>query len=318
MGLSLRIGHPPCLQLPLRPGVHMAFTRVSCDEVEHGLMKPLPREDAFIFCLQLRGYSNLELWLDGRSAPMPPSPSRTFSFFDLNHQPVVNLRDPFDSLHFYVPRAALDAVAAEEGRTVGEIQLGTGAVLDDPIIWHIGAALLPALDRPEQFDQLFLEHVAVGTIAHLAQRYGPSSKTDAVSFRGGLSPRQERRVKELLMSRLDGATSLDEIARECGVSRSHLARAFKRSTGQTPHRWLLARRIERACELLRDSRLPLAEISTRCGFADQSHFTRVLRSALGESPGKWRREHIAALGHRPLGGLPLGPPAFEAAGAERG
>jgi len=295
----------------------MAFTRVTCEAVEHGLMKPLPREDAFIFSLQLRAYSKLELWLDGRSVPMPPSQSRAFSFFDLNRQPVVNLRDPFDSLHFYVPRAALDAVAAEEGRTVGEIQLSSGAALDDPIVWHIGAALLPALERPEQFDQLFLEHVAVGTIAHLAQRYGPPSKTDAVSFRGGLSPRQERRVKELLLSRLDGALSLDEIARECGVSRSHLARAFKRSTGQTPHRWLLARRIERACELLRDSRLPLAEISTRCGFADQSHFTRVLRSALGESPGKWRRENIAALGQRPLGRLPLGSPAFETAVAER-
>jgi AraC-like DNA-binding protein len=295
----------------------MAFTRVTCDEVEHGMMNPLPREDAFIFCLQLRGYYNLELWLDGRHVPMPASPSRSFSFFDLNRQPVVNLRDPFDSLHFYVPRAALDAVAAEEGRTLGEIQLETGAALEDPIVWHIGAALLPALERPEQFDQLFLEHVAVGTIAHLAQRYGAPSKTDAERFRGGLSPRQERRVKELLMSRLDGAMSLEEIARECGVSRSHLARAFKRSTGQTAHRWLLARRIERACELLRDARLPLAEISTRCGFADQSHFTRVLRSALGESPGKWRRENIAALGHRPVGRPALGAAQLEAAGAAR-
>jgi AraC family transcriptional regulator len=173
-------------------------------------------------------------------------------------------------LHLYVPRAALDAVAAEEGRTVGEIQLADGAAVDDPIIRHIGAALLPALERPEQFDQLFLEHVAVGTIAHLAQRYGPPPKVDAVRLRGGLSPRQERQVKELLLSRLDGETSLEEIARECGVSRSHLARAFKRSTGQTPHRWLLDRRIERACQLLRDSRLPLAEISTRCGFADHA------------------------------------------------
>jgi hypothetical protein len=114
MAASLRIGPPPCLQLPLRPGVHMAFTRVACDQVEHGLMRPLPREDAFIFSLQLRGYSSLELWLDGRSVPMPPSPSGSFSFFDLNRQPIVNLRDPLRQLASV--RAASSAGRGRGGR----------------------------------------------------------------------------------------------------------------------------------------------------------------------------------------------------------
>ena len=88
---------------------------------------------------------------------------------------------------------------------------------------------------------------------------------------------------------LDGDISVMVLARACGLSTKHFSRAFRQSTGLPPHQWLLQRRIDKAKQLLRDSRSPLAEVAADCGFADQSHFTRVFTRAVGISPGQWRR-----------------------------
>src|SRR6185436_18144716 len=107
--------------------------------------------------------------------------------------------------------------------------------------------------------------------------------------RGGLSSRHERRAKELLRQNLGGNITLDQLAAECGLSIRHFARAFRESTGVPPHRWLLLQRVEQAKELLRRSAQPLVDIALACGFADQSHFTRVFTAVMGASPGNWRR-----------------------------
>ena len=93
----------------------------------------------------------------------------------------------------------------------------------------------------------------------------------------------------MLAADLSGQTSLHDIAEACGLSTSYFSRAFKTSTGLTPHSWLQARRIDRALALLLDNRLSLAEVGLRSGFSDQSHFTRVFKSVTGETPGASRR-----------------------------
>jgi len=66
-------------------------------------------------------------------------------------------------------------------------------------------------------------------------------------------------------------------------------RAFRRTTGLPPHRWLLRHRVEKAKALLRESALPLHDVALECGFADQSHLTRVFTRWAGQAPGTWRR-----------------------------
>ncbi len=87
---------------------------------------------------------------------------------------------------------------------------------------------------------------------------------------------------------LDGAISITDVASACGLSTDHFIRAFRRRMRTTPHRWLVERRVERARLLLRGSG-SLAEIALACGFADQSHFTRVFTRMVGCPPGAWRR-----------------------------
>jgi transcriptional regulator GlxA family with amidase domain len=95
--------------------------------------------------------------------------------------------------------------------------------------------------------------------------------------------------KREICSRLDQAVPLAELARAVNVSPGHFVRAFKQSTGQPPHRWLVEQRIEKARQLLVNTSLSLAEIALACGFSDQSHFARAFSRAMHTSPSAWRR-----------------------------
>jgi AraC family transcriptional regulator len=124
--------------------------------------------------------------------------------------------------------------------------------------------------------------------AHVAQSYGgmqPATRP----LRGGLAPWQARRATEILTTNLDGGVPLKEVAKECHLSMSHFSHAFRVTMGVAPHKWLLMRRVEVAKEKLRDSRLPLSDVALACGFADQSHLTKVFTRSVGLSPGAWRR-----------------------------
>ena len=97
------------------------------------------------------------------------------------------------------------------------------------------------------------------------------------------------RFKCLRRRVFDGRLPIKEVARECHLSVSHFSRAFRHSMGVAPHSWLLTRRVEAAKEKLRDDRLTLSDVALACGFADQSHLTRVFTRIVGISPGVWRR-----------------------------
>ena len=158
----------------------------------------------------------------------------------------------------------------------------------DPVVHHLGICLNTARSRPSEMSPVCADHIASALEAYLKHTHKIVSLPPPAS-RGGLAPWQLRRAKEMLVSRLDEPISLAELARACKLSPSHFARAFRQTTGQPPHRWLMEQRIEKAKQLLVDSTLSLAQIAWTCGFADQSHFTRVFAQLVQSSPGQWRR-----------------------------
>jgi len=107
--------------------------------------------------------------------------------------------------------------------------------------------------------------------------------------RGGLTPHQLRSVTAHMRGRLDRRVAIAELAAVVGLSESWFAHAFKHSTGQTPHRWQMQMRIDRARALLEDRGLTLAAVADATGFADQAHLTRAFRSLTGTTPAAWRR-----------------------------
>ena len=97
------------------------------------------------------------------------------------------------------------------------------------------------------------------------------------------------RVIDRLEADLAQAPGLTELARDCGLHPSHLARAFRQARGETVGDYVRRRRVEQAEQALVCSDLPLAEIAASAGFADQAHFTRVFRAHFGVAPGARRR-----------------------------
>ena len=137
---------------------------------------------------------------------------------------------------------------------------------------------------------LFTEGWTMQALAHVVRATNEWHPTRALR-RSGLAPWQLRRAKEMLRMDLASKASPRRLADACKLSVSHFSRAFKTSTGISPHEWLVGLRVETAQSLLENSRVPLVEIAALCGFADQSHFSRVFARIWGKSPGAWRREH---------------------------
>src|SRR4029077_14107810 len=110
------------------------------------------------------------------------------------------------------------------------------------------------------------------------------------SCRTAMLPQQRLfRVQEFIESRLEADLTLQELASEVGYSRSHFLRMFRATTGMTPHRYVLKRRVERARQLLEQAELSLAEVAFRCGFASQAHLTVAFRNEFGVTPAEYRR-----------------------------
>ena len=290
--LGFRLPQTPTLSTKsLRQGP-IVVTQCRSQAVPHGRTRSIPSEDAYLVALYIDDCTDREVWLDGRVVSTSPMKAGWMVIHDVRRDPILNVSSPFHLLDVYLPRQALDAIADDaEAPRIGELRYEPGAGVDDPIVRNLGLLLLPAFARPDAVSRLFVENVLLAIGAHIAKTYG-DLKTEADARRGGLAPWQERRAKEVLTANLHGDIAVDAIAKACGLSNSHFSRAFRQSTGLAPHQWLLTRRIETAKGLLLRSRDPLSEVGLACGFADQSHFTRVFTRMVGTSPGAWKRQSL--------------------------
>ena len=284
----LRVEHAPAVVTRVLRTADMAVTETRCDDPVPGLSGSLQREDAFLVTLTLRDYPDRVYWEDGRLVSVCDVRAGQTCIHDLKRDPVALLDKPYNVLFFYLPRGALNAIADDaDAPRIGDLS-DNPMSFDDATVGSLGRAVLPALSHPDQASQLFIDHVLLALGVHVAQTYG-GMRALPRPVRGGLAPWQVRRAKEILCANLDGRVALQEVARECRLSVSHFPRAFRCSMGAAPHNWLLTRRVEVAKEKLRDDRLSLTDVALACGFADQSHLTRVFTRMVGVSPGAWRR-----------------------------
>ncbi|WP_186141633.1 AraC family transcriptional regulator [Burkholderia gladioli] len=206
---------------------------------------------------------------------------------DFSDDYLADLHGQFDFLLVEVSPRYL-ACLAEEHEAPAIDGLSCAAGQQDPVLSHLGAAFAASLDTPNGPDALFAEQLSLAIGMHLARQYGSLRKRGEPA-KGRLSARQETLAKELLLLRAHAGSSIADIARECNLSRSYFIRAFARTTGRTPHQWLLEQRTAQARGMIEGTRMTLAEIALACGFADQSHLSRVFAKTLGMTPGAWRR-----------------------------
>ena len=113
-------------------------------------------------------------------------------------------------------------------------------------------------------------------------------------IRSGLAPKHIRSVAAFIDAHLHTKIKVEDLSRLTGQSSSHFSRAFRQSFGDPPHKYVVRRRVERGQSLMLSTEYSLARIADECGFADQSHLTRVFRAIVGENPYAWRRARAGA------------------------
>ncbi|WP_292116204.1 AraC family transcriptional regulator [Mesorhizobium sp.] len=264
-------------------------TRLTRGSPGHGYVRQAVIEDAFMISVQLRDYRG-QLWIDGRWIDFPIGRAGNFTLYDHKRETEADLQTAFDCINLYIPRPALDALQEDLGSgQIGTLNVAPGADTDDPVVRGLAHALIPAFEQPAQTSRLFLDHMGLALTSHMAIEYGEADAS-RLHHSGVLAPWQLRRAMELVDAHSNGNVTLVELAGACGLSVSYFTRSFKRTTGMTPHRWLQKRNIEKVKDRMRKSGASLAEISIACGFADQSHMTRVFRRLIGTTPAGWRRQ----------------------------
>ena len=128
---------------------------------------------------------------------------------------------------------------------------------------------------PLAIEGLALEMIA--TAARALRSSGDSRKTPAI-----------RRVRELLEAQYAEPLRLDDLAAAVGRHPVYVATSFRRAYGETIGAFVRRLRVEHARRELARGELPIAEIALASGFANQSHFTRAFRKALGVTPAAYR------------------------------
>lgn len=137
--------------------------------------------------------------------------------------------------------------------------------------------------------RLFLDSVEQALAVALVNGYAVHLRPER-TYRGGLSPARLRRVKEFVHAKMEDELSLRELAQSVGLSTAHFSEMFRKSTGETPHQFVLRLRLERAKDMLLATELRVLDVAVACGFKTQQHFARVFRHVCGLRPTEYRRE----------------------------
>lgn len=244
--------------------------------------------DAYHVTVSLSEFESINTFLEGKEIGPQICRIGTTHTYDFEQKWHVEINAAYKNIGLMVPFRKLSELQYEY-KSYGLGGFGPNLSIErDEVMLGLACALLPALKKPEQASALFFDHVFSAMALHLAHSCRAGASGGPVMAKG-LLPWQMRRVTEILMENLAADISLQELADLCGLSATYFARAFKLATGIAPHSWLMHQRIEKSkAEMLRTD-APLTAVALTCGFADQSHFTRVFTKRNGISPGMWRR-----------------------------
>src|SRR6478672_6103352 len=171
---------------------------------------------------------------------------------------------------------------------VGDFELKTAIGVRDLVINRIGLLGRKELSEGGIGGRLYAGGFGTALAVHLLRQYSTSPRAPVI-HKGGLASRPRQQVIDFIDEHLQDELSLVELSRIAKLSPHHFATAFKASTGLSPHRYVIERRIHRARDLLRRDDKSISEIAYAVGFSSQSHLTANFRRTMGVTPRKFRQ-----------------------------
>lgn len=200
---------------------------------------------------------------------------------NLPHEVVLENKQEMIGINF--APAFIEQIADE--LTGKKMEIITQWAAQDPLIQQLGSDLKREFHFSPRL--LYVESVIQVLANHLLRHYCTNQIASASSI-AKLSPQKLQNTIDYIHARLEQDITLSELADVAQMSQYRFARAFKQSTGISPHQYLLLQRIEIAKKLLTLKQLTIAEISYQLGFASQSHFAATFRRFTKVTPKVYR------------------------------
>src|SRR5580698_3970254 len=183
------------------------------------------------------------------------------------------------------------ALMASSDGAYGEVELRPSRKFADSRLSALVAAARAEMVAGFPSGRLFLDSVEQAMAVALVKGHAVRHRLVQI-YRGGLGSARLRRIRELVHAKMGDDLSLDEMAQSIGLSTAHFARMFRKSTGETPHQFVLRQRVERAKAMLRVPDARVLDVAVACGFTTQQHFAQVFRDVCGVSPTKYRQDFL--------------------------
>lgn len=159
--------------------------------------------------------------------------------------------------------------------------------LHDRRIDHIVRALALEAESGCPLGPLYGESLGLGLAAYLARKYGVRAPGQAAA-KGGIAPKTLQRVLGYIHDNLGRPIRLSSLADIVGLSEHRFAHNFKQSTGQSPYRYVTARRVEQAKRMLRETDMTITEVALTAGFSNASRFSETFGRLTGSTPTEFR------------------------------
>ncbi|CAM2342311.1 helix-turn-helix domain-containing protein [Burkholderia vietnamiensis] len=196
---------------------------------------------------------------------------------------------PSDVLHLFASQTVLAECYADLfGRPhAGDIVIDDPRLIRDAALERLGQALAVSHTEHAALGKVFADSISLAIVSRVVLRHFSTNRSE-VRGAAALPSWRMRRVVEFVEANLAEPIGLADMAESVGLTRMHFAAQFRRATGLRPHEYLMRRRIERAQQLLLESRDGLLDVALGCGFRSQAHFTTVFKRFVGETPFCWR------------------------------
>jgi AraC family transcriptional regulator len=222
---------------------------------------------------------NLQFLQRSGSVTVTPAFQTMMSWYDDTEQ---------DDVYLHLTPEYLKKTALESDLNPDKIELVDAFCVHNPQIEHIAALALGELHHGGAGGQLYADSLATLLAMNLLRNYTAHSRT-AQAREQGLTPLQLRRAVEFINENLGEDLDLKTIAATVGIGEFHFLRQFKKSTNQSPHQYIIERRLERAQNLLLNTALSNTEIAYNLGFSTPSHFAAAFRKKVGVTPSRFRK-----------------------------